>query len=57
MILDRASVGVHVRNMIWAVLYRHTEDAVVLNLASEHYDPADYIQDYNEFLRLVADGR
>jgi UDP-2-acetamido-3-amino-2,3-dideoxy-glucuronate N-acetyltransferase len=56
-ILDNASVGVHVRNMIWAVLYRHTEDAVVLNFASQHYDPADYIRDYDEFLRLVASRR
>jgi acetyltransferase-like isoleucine patch superfamily enzyme len=56
-ILDNASVGVHVRNMVWAVLYRHTEDAVVLNFASQHYDPADYIRDYDEFLRLVAARR
>jgi acetyltransferase-like isoleucine patch superfamily enzyme len=54
MILDQATVGVHVRNMIWTVLYRHTEDAVTLNFASEHYDPADYIRDYDEFRRLVA---
>lgn len=56
-VLDNASVGVHVRNMVWAVLYRHTEDAVVLNFASQHYDPADYIRDYDEFLRLVAARR
>jgi acetyltransferase-like isoleucine patch superfamily enzyme len=52
--LDRATMGVHVRNMIWSVLYKHTEDAVVLNFASQHYDPADYIRDYDEFRRLVA---
>jgi hypothetical protein len=54
MILDQPTAGVHVRNMIWTVLYRHTEDAVTLNFASEHYDPVDYIRDYDEFRRLVA---
>jgi acetyltransferase-like isoleucine patch superfamily enzyme/dTDP-4-dehydrorhamnose 3,5-epimerase-like enzyme len=53
LILDRATVGVHVRNMIWTVLYRHTDDAVTLTFASDHYDPADYIRDYDEFLRLA----
>jgi len=57
MILDQPTVGVHVSSMIWTVLYRHTEDAVTLNFASRHYDPADYIRDYDEFLRLVADKR
>jgi hypothetical protein len=27
---------------------------VMLNFASEHYDPADYIRDYDEFLRLTG---
>jgi UDP-2-acetamido-3-amino-2,3-dideoxy-glucuronate N-acetyltransferase len=53
-VLDRPTVGVHVRNMIWSVLYRHTADAVVLNFSSQHYDRADYIRDYDEFLRLVT---
>jgi hypothetical protein len=52
--LDRANIGVHVRNMIWSVLYKHTEDAIVLNFASGHYDPADYIRDYDEFQKLMA---
>lgn len=54
MILDHADVGVHVQRMIWTVLYRHTDDAVMLNFASEHYDPADYIRDYDEFLQSLT---
>jgi UDP-2-acetamido-3-amino-2,3-dideoxy-glucuronate N-acetyltransferase len=52
--LGHTGLGVHVRPMIWTVLYRHTGDAMVLTFASQHYDPADYIRDYDEFLRLVA---
>jgi len=50
--LDNTGLGIHVRPMIWTVLYRHTTDAMVLTFASQHYDPSDYIRDYDEFLRL-----
>lgn len=50
--LTNSGLGVHVKPMIWTVLYRHTADAMVLTFASQHYDPADYIRDYDEFLRL-----
>lgn len=53
-VLDQPGLGVHVGAMIWTVLYRHTADAMVLTFASQHYDPADYIRDYDEFLRLTA---
>jgi len=39
--------------MVWGVQHRFTADAVLLVLASEKYDPADYIRDYDEFLKLV----
>jgi acetyltransferase-like isoleucine patch superfamily enzyme/dTDP-4-dehydrorhamnose 3,5-epimerase-like enzyme len=53
-VLDAPQIGVHVPPMIWTVQYRHTADAVLLALASEVYDPADYIRDYAEFLRLAS---
>ncbi|MCC6717818.1 MAG: WxcM-like domain-containing protein [Acetobacteraceae bacterium] len=51
--LDRPGLGVHVHPMIWTVLYRHTPDAMVLTFASDHYDAAEYIRDYNDFLRVM----
>lgn len=35
---------------IWRTLDEFSSGAVCLCLASETYDPADYIRDYNEFL-------
>lgn len=32
--------------MVWREMYDFSEDAVLLVLASEHYDEADYIRDY-----------
>jgi acetyltransferase-like isoleucine patch superfamily enzyme len=53
-ILNQPDLGVHIRSMIWTVLYRHTADAILLVFASQHYDPDDYIRDYDEFLRLSS---
>ena len=52
LILDSPGVGVHVPPMVWAVQYRYSPEAVLLVLASEAYDPSDYIRDYEEFIRL-----
>ncbi len=56
-VLDRPSLGLHVPPMVWAIQYKYTEDAVLLALASDKYDPASYIRDYSEFLALVKGGR
>jgi hypothetical protein len=36
--------------MVWATQYRYSRDAVLLVLASDTYDPDDYIRDYDQFL-------
>ena len=51
-ILDSPSVGVYVPPMVWAVQYRYSPDAVLLVLASDYYDPQDYVRDYATFLAL-----
>jgi acetyltransferase-like isoleucine patch superfamily enzyme len=53
-ILDRPAAAVYIPPLTWAVQYKYSPDAVLLVLASEPYDPADYIRDYNEFLEAVG---
>jgi hypothetical protein len=48
--LDHPTLGVRLPPMVWGTQYKHTPDAVLLVFASEHYDPGDYIRDYQEFL-------
>jgi acetyltransferase-like isoleucine patch superfamily enzyme len=48
--LDHPTLGVHLPPMVWATQYKHTSDAVLLVFASDYYDPADYIRDYQKFL-------
>jgi acetyltransferase-like isoleucine patch superfamily enzyme len=48
--LDRPTLGLHLPPMVWGTQYQHTADAILLVLASDPYDPGDYIRDYQEFL-------
>ena len=53
-ILDSPDIGLYMPPMIWGTQYQYTADAVLLVLASQHYDPADYVRDYDTFLGLVS---
>lgn len=56
-ILDRPNLGLYVPPMIWGVQYKYSADGVLLVLASDYYNPQDYIRDYSEFLQLVRGKR
>lgn len=56
-VLDRPNLAVHVMPMTWITQYNYTPDGTLLVLASDVYDPADYIRDYDEFLRAVHASR
>jgi UDP-2-acetamido-3-amino-2,3-dideoxy-glucuronate N-acetyltransferase len=53
-VLNTPTRGLHLPAMTWATQYKYSADGVLLVLASHAYDPADYIRDYDEFLRLVS---
>lgn len=56
-ILDKPSIGLYVANDMWREMYDFSRDAVLLVLASKLYDEADYIRDYNEFLKMVKEKK
>lgn len=56
-VLDDPTVGLHLPPMIWGVQYKYSPDAVLLVLASDFYDPAGYIRNYDEFLQLAQENR
>jgi UDP-2-acetamido-3-amino-2,3-dideoxy-glucuronate N-acetyltransferase len=56
-ILDQPNKGVYLPPMTWAIQYKYTSDAVLLVFASDYYDNADYIRDYDNFLALVNHGK
>ncbi|MBJ7414018.1 MAG: WxcM-like domain-containing protein [Niveispirillum sp.] len=48
--LNRSYYGLYMRNMVWRELHNFSSGACCLVLASRHYDEADYIRDFDEFL-------
>ena len=50
--LDSSIKGVALPAMVWHEMHDFSPDCVLLVLASEHYDEADYIRNYEHFLRL-----
>lgn len=51
--LNRSYYGLYVCPMMWRDLDNFSSGAVCMVLASDYYDEADYIRDYQEFLRLA----
>jgi len=48
--LNRSYYGLYVCPMMWRLLDNFSSGAVCMVLASERYNEADYIRDYEEFL-------
>jgi UDP-2-acetamido-3-amino-2,3-dideoxy-glucuronate N-acetyltransferase len=56
-LLNHPTTGLYLPPMCWGVQYKYTSDAVLLVLASDHYDGNDYIRDYSEFISLSSEWR
>ena len=52
--LNRPHTGIYLPQMVWKDMYDFSEDSVLLVLSSEHYDPEEYIRDYNKFVEIVT---
>lgn len=51
--LEKPYEGLFIDNNMWREMYDFSPDAVLMVLASEHYDEVDYIRDYDEFIKIV----
>ena len=54
-LLDKPWEGLYISNDMWREMYDFSEGAVLLVLASRHYDEADYIRDYDAFLEMIRE--
>lgn len=54
-VLDQPNLGLYVSNVMWREMFDFSPDAVLMVLASEPYDEADYIRDYDTFLAFVEE--
>ena len=52
--LDSPTIGLYIGKNIWREMFNFTEDCVLMVLASDFYEEADYIRDYDIFLRAAS---
>jgi dTDP-4-dehydrorhamnose 3,5-epimerase-like enzyme len=51
--LHNPAEGLYIGPMIWREMYDFSEDAVLLVLASEHYDESDYVRNYEAYEKIA----
>ena len=56
-LLDKPYEGLYISNDMWREMYDFTPGTVLLVLASEYYDEADYIRNYDDFIKMVKEGK
>lgn len=52
--LNRPRMGLYLKSMVWKEMYDFSPDSVLLVLSNEHYDPDEYIRDYEVYLKMVG---
>lgn len=53
-LLDQPHIGLFQDAMVWGTMHDFSPDCVLLVLANEHYNDADYIRSYAEFKQILA---
>ena len=52
-VLDWPDQGLLIEGLVWRDMLHFSKGAVLMVLASDHYDEADYVRDYETFLQLA----
>jgi len=55
--LNKPEQGLYIPPEVWAIQYGYSRDAVLMVLASDQYDPDEYIRDYDDFKQIVTAKR
>ena len=55
--LNRSYYGLYVPAGLWRTMENFSTNSFALEFGSMHYDPNDYIRDYDEFLKQKKDGK
>ncbi len=55
--MNRSHYGLYVSSMMWRDITNVSSGAVLMVLASDYYDAADYFRDYEKFLAEARKGR
>lgn len=55
--LEGPGNGLYIPRMYWREMYDFSPDCMMLVLANEHYDMAEYIRDYDEFINIINERK
>ncbi len=51
--LNRPMMGIYIPKMVWKDMYDFSSDAVLLVLASTHYNDKEYIRDFDSYKKEI----
>ena len=52
--LNEPGMGLYLPPMLWKDMYDFSPESVLLVMSSRHYDAAEYIRDYEEYLKEIG---
>lgn len=55
--LNRSYYGLYIPKGLWRTIDNFSTNSLALEFASTLYDRNDYFEDYNEYLKMKADGK
>lgn len=55
--LNRSYYGLYVPAGLWRTMENFSTNSFALEFGSLHYEPNDYIRNYDEFIKLKKDGK
>ena len=53
-LLDKPDTGLYIGPAVWREMYEFSSDAVLMVFASRHYETADYIRNYEEYVSFAT---
>lgn len=51
--LNTPEQALYIGKMIWREMFDFSQGCVLMVIASQYYDPKEYIRDYNKFIEMV----
>lgn len=55
--LNRSYYGLYIPAGLWREMDNFSTNSLALEFGSMHYEPCDYIRNYDEFLKMKKDGK
>jgi len=54
--LNRSYYGLYIPKGLWRTMKNFSTNSLALEFGSEHYSAADYVRDYEQFLKMKQNG-